>query len=363
LTISHNLFNTRTNATYNNNNNTNSANPMRPATWTPPSRLKKSMITQLPIPVWKNAPTEPPNGASPNHPKYPADELQHAGPLGKWPGAPLNAGDGAPTLHPTIEEKTENGGTDGKNGSGPGLLSPLSNVSTNESPNPSPVQSYDAVITSEIFAMNTKQTMQTRTVPFLQRIQLTVTGHGGNMIGATGQVDNNANRNYISAKRWQHHAYHLGALQESRTTISVANNTRIPSMGIWIGIVRVGETEVESLFEVFWITTGEVELFNAKEEMEGGEGKDAAVMESNVKMAVKVLTSPEVILLHVSLEYSVKSDGPVLSYIEPVRDQIMSMATKDNREQTKPFMQRVQLIEKGVVRATVLGQRVLLGKL
>ncbi|KAF8056987.1 hypothetical protein FPV67DRAFT_1401614, partial [Lyophyllum atratum] len=87
--------------------------------------------------------------------------------------------------------------------------------------------------------------------PFLQRIQLE--GPAGEIVRATGQVDDGAMRNCISWRRWRGYGHLLGmdSLQPSRLRIGVANGSKTSSMGTWTGVVKVGGTTVTTTFEVF----------------------------------------------------------------------------------------------------------------
>ena len=76
--------------------------------------------------------------------------------------------------------------------------------------------------------------------PFLQRIQLI--GKTGTIVRATGQVDDGAMKNCISLTRWERYKHCLDTLLTSKTVISVANATKIESVGTWVGTVQVGGT-------------------------------------------------------------------------------------------------------------------------
>lgn len=85
--------------------------------------------------------------------------------------------------------------------------------------------------------------------PFLQRIQLK--GKSGNIVRATGQIDDGAMRNCISLSRWEHYRHCLDTLSKSKTIISMANTEEIESKGTWTEVVQVGGTSAISHFEVF----------------------------------------------------------------------------------------------------------------
>lgn len=85
--------------------------------------------------------------------------------------------------------------------------------------------------------------------PFLQRIQLK--GKSGNIIRATGQIDDSAMRNCISLSRWEHYGHCLDTLSKSKTIISMANMEEIESKGTWTGVIQVGGTGAISHLEVF----------------------------------------------------------------------------------------------------------------
>lgn len=59
------------------------------------------------------------------------------------------------------------------------------------------------------------------------------------------------------------------------------------------------------------------------------------------------------VLPPVNIDYGANVKGPVLPYLDPVSARIFTMASEDKKEQTDPFMQRIQLVGKEIVRATV----------
>jgi transposase InsO family protein len=105
------------------------------------------------------------------------------------------------------------------------------------------------VPTSEIILQMSDSNNKERPKPFLQRIQLI--GKKGTIVRATGQVDDGAMRNCISADRWKRYGHCLDTLSKSDITISVANATEIQSMGRWTGTVQVGGIGALSSFEIF----------------------------------------------------------------------------------------------------------------
>lgn len=58
------------------------------------------------------------------------------------------------------------------------------------------------------------------------------------------------------------------------------------------------------------------------------------------------------VLPPVNIDYGANVKGPVLPYLDPVSARIFTMASEDKKEQTDPFMQRIQLVGKEIVRAT-----------
>lgn len=116
------------------------------------------------------------------------------------------------------------------------------------STNKTPIRPYEMSVRDAVLAMDAEED-ETRTRPFLQRIQLE--GPDACIVRATAQVDDGASRNCISKTRWMNYAHCLGELQPTRTVISVANNTKVKALGRWYGIVRMGGTSVRSHFEVF----------------------------------------------------------------------------------------------------------------
>src|SRR6266436_8323340 len=88
-----------------------------------------------------------------------------------------------------------------------------------------------------------------RTLPFLQRVQLS--GTHGNVVRATGQVDNGAMRNCISKRRWDAYGHCLSALSPTTTRISIANNVVIIPIGRWFGRITICGIGAYSWFEVF----------------------------------------------------------------------------------------------------------------
>ncbi|KAJ6522903.1 hypothetical protein B0H19DRAFT_875381, partial [Mycena capillaripes] len=85
--------------------------------------------------------------------------------------------------------------------------------------------------------------------PFLQRIQLL--GPHGEVVRATGQVDDGAMRNCISRMRWEAYGHCLSPLVPSSTTIRVASGGKVVPLGRWQGEVQVGGVRVRAWFEVF----------------------------------------------------------------------------------------------------------------
>ena len=107
---------------------------------------------------------------------------------------------------------------------------------------------YNAPTSDRILQMSESENEE-RPKPFLQRIQLK--GKKGTIVRATGQIDDGAMKNCISWERWSRYGHCLDTLMESRTIISVANATKIKSIGTWTGTVQVGGTGALSRFEVF----------------------------------------------------------------------------------------------------------------
>ena len=108
---------------------------------------------------------------------------------------------------------------------------------------------YNVPTSESILQMTETKSNNQKPKPFLQRIQLK--GKAGVVVRATGQIDDGAMRNCISLRRWERYGHCLDALTKSSTVISVANATKIESMGTWTGTVQVGGTGALSCFEIF----------------------------------------------------------------------------------------------------------------
>ena len=110
------------------------------------------------------------------------------------------------------------------------------------------VYPYDTPLEALILSMATTDP-NLKTKPFLQWIQLQ--GLKGVVVQATGQVDDRAMRNCISKTHWDGYNHCLEPMEPSTTWIKVANDTRIKSIGRWIGKVTVGGIAAMSAFKIF----------------------------------------------------------------------------------------------------------------